>query len=42
MNISSKTIMKQRDFPAKSIQMILILLGQKQVHVEGRKGSSHD
>lgn len=35
---SSKTSMKRRDFPAKSIQMIMILLDQQQVHVGGRKG----
>jgi len=42
MNPSSKTIMKQRDLPAKSIQMILILLGQKPVHVKPQNGGSHD
>lgn len=42
MNPSSKTIMKQRDLPAKGIQMILILLDQQQVHVESCKGSDHD
>ncbi len=42
MNPSSKTIMKQRDLPAKSVQMILILLDQQQVHVESCKGANHD
>jgi hypothetical protein len=42
MNGFSKTIMKQRDLPAKSIQVIMILLDQQQVHVGGRKGGSHD
>ena len=42
MNPSSKTFIKHRDLPAKSIQMILIMLGQQQVSVERRKGDSHD
>ena len=42
MNPSSKTFIEQRDLPAKSIQMILIVLGQQQFSVERRKGDSHD
>jgi|KBSSwiStaDraftv2_1062776.scaffolds.fasta_scaffold446001_3 hypothetical protein len=42
MNLFSKTIMKQRVLPAKSIQMILILLSQKQVQVKPQNGGSHD
>lgn len=42
MNLSSKTIMKQRDLPAQNIQMIMILLDQQQVHVGARMGGSHD
>ena len=41
MNSSSKTVMKQRELPAKSIQMIVILLDQQQV-CWGSQGGSHD